>query len=134
MFSMLQIDDNSTRTKRRNEAFYSTFSIFNEWYKSRYYILNNINNFKWIKHNQNQQFLTNSKQFQRMFKLRNKKYFVEKRRRDWKRCNWKGCVYHEMRSVDKALKMCSKCRKVFYCSKHCQKRDWNVGSHAINCY
>ena len=133
MFSMLQIDENSTRKKRKNKSGYSTFSIFNQWCKSRYYILNNINNFEWIKYNQKESFLTNSKQFQRMFKLRNKKFCVEQRRRDWKRCNWKGCIYHEMRRIDKALKMCSRCRKVFYCSRFCQKQDWNVGNHTIDC-
>ena len=33
----------------------------------------------------------------------------------------------------KKLKKCKKCKIVYYCSKLCQKRDWNEGNHRLHC-
>ena len=38
----------------------------------------------------------------------------------YKECNWMGCL-----KKDKKLRRCKRCKCVFYCSKRCQKLDWN---------
>eukprot|EP01084_Bolivina_argentea_P051391 94530_1 len=52
-------------------------------------------------------------------------------------CQWRKC---EKRKVDmkqkcsvKMWKKCKGCKVVRYCSKHCQKLDWNKGSHKEVC-
>ena len=34
---------------------------------------------------------------------------------------------------NKKLKKCKQCRKVYYCSKKCQKLDWNIYCHNLSC-
>ena len=41
-----------------------------------------------------------------------------------KQCNWKHC-----HRKDVILKLCKKCRSVYYCSKLCQKKDWNIATN-----
>eukprot|EP01083_Nonionella_stella_P079850 219215_1 len=46
-----------------------------------------------------------------------------------KLCNWCGVK----KSEQIKLKLCSRCKDVYYCSKHCQKRQWNK-THRLVCW
>ena len=41
----------------------------------------------------------------------------------YKECNWVNCTKKDIK-----LKRCKKCKSVYYCSKKCQKQDWNLKS------
>ena len=43
----------------------------------------------------------------------------------------KECYY--CREKSKKLKLCKRCRKAKYCSKNCQKNDWNLRNHKHEC-
>ena len=49
-----------------------------------------------------------------------------------KQCNWKYCMKKSCK-----LRRCKKCKSVYYCSKLCQKKDWNLNvdktSHKLRC-
>eukprot|EP01084_Bolivina_argentea_P110437 197197_1 len=47
---------------------------------------------------------------------------------DSRTCSWIGCRKRQIETV----KLCSKCRIVYYCSKSCQKKSWNK-HHRIVC-
>ena len=50
------------------------------------------------------------------------------------RCGWSRCAKKRKKPSNKAdHKLCGQCRFVFYCSKKCQKNDWNIGSHKKYC-
>lgn len=44
-----------------------------------------------------------------------------------------SCGMSEEHVKDHAMKRCSKCQSVFYCSRQCQDWDWRVGGHKQNC-
>ena len=44
---------------------------------------------------------------------------------------WNDCKYCGKNK--KKLKICKKCKKTMYCSRGCQKRDWNKGNHKNVC-
>ena len=43
-----------------------------------------------------------------------------------KQCNYGGC-----KLMNKKLRVCKKCKSVYYCSRICQKRDWLNGHSKI---
>eukprot|EP01083_Nonionella_stella_P262591 892742_1 len=45
-------------------------------------------------------------------------------------CFWERC---KNRKINTTLYKCSKCRVAKYCSKKCQKKDWNKGMHGSVC-
>ena len=44
-------------------------------------------------------------------------------------CNVRECGYYNSKTT--LLKKCSKCKNVFYCSRICQKKDWNGGHNNV---
>ncbi|KAI0343408.1 hypothetical protein BDW22DRAFT_1483474 [Trametopsis cervina] len=48
------------------------------------------------------------------------------------RCAWKPCLCFQMSSVH-TMKVCKGCFQVFYCTKLCQKGDWEQGGHRDVC-
>ena len=58
-------------------------------------------------------------------------------------CKWKNilndkvsikCYYcQKYINNDMKIKQCSKCRKAYYCSKKCQKKDWKFNNHSQKC-
>jgi len=49
-----------------------------------------------------------------------------------RKCTYSLCSNQESRDgVIEKYKMCSLCRKVFYCSRRCQKRDWKSGQNGV---
>ncbi|KDQ51717.1 hypothetical protein JAAARDRAFT_503143 [Jaapia argillacea MUCL 33604] len=55
---------------------------------------------------------------------------IDGRRESSRRCSSKKCL-----KVDgkKAFKQCVKCHDAFYCSKECQREDWQNGNHRGRC-
>ncbi|KAF7296382.1 MYND-type domain-containing protein [Mycena chlorophos] len=47
----------------------------------------------------------------------------------------RGCDNPECNAIGNAgeYKWCSGCRSYFYCSRTCQRRDWKVGTHRLEC-
>ena len=43
------------------------------------------------------------------------------------------CHYCQKRCDEYQLKLCNKCKNTYYCSKICQKKDWNLRFHKIAC-
>ena len=52
-----------------------------------------------------------------------------------RKCSFADCRNQESRhnGVIEKYKTCSACRNAFYCSRSCQKRDWNTGCHKAAC-
>ena len=50
---------------------------------------------------------------------------------------WKNatCIKycHYCNKIDSKLFKCKKCQKVYYCSRLCQKKDWNLKRHRMSC-
>jgi hypothetical protein len=44
-----------------------------------------------------------------------------------------ACGMSEEFVTDNVMKRCSKCQKVYYCSRQCQEWDWRSGGHKQNC-
>lgn len=44
-----------------------------------------------------------------------------------------ACGMSEEFVTDNVMKRCSKCHKVYYCSRQCQEWDWRSGNHKQNC-
>ena len=61
------------------------------------------------------------KLFENQFLCKKKNIAILKNITMLKQCNWEHC-----RKKSVKLKRCKKCRSVFYCSKLCQKKDWNL--------
>jgi hypothetical protein len=51
--------------------------------------------------------------------------------RNRKACKTCGKLNAELSKEEKKLKTCSKCKRVAYCSKECQKKDWE--DHKKDC-
>ena len=52
----------------------------------------------------------------------------------WSSCERKHCaVCNRVGNKHCKLKICKRCKMTFYCSKLCQKRDWNFGDHHTKC-
>jgi hypothetical protein len=51
--------------------------------------------------------------------------------RNRKACKTCGKLNAELSKEEKKLKTCSKCKRVAYCSKECQKKDWE--GHKKDC-
>ena len=51
--------------------------------------------------------------------------------RNRKACKTCGKLNAELSEEEKKLKTCSKCKTVAYCSKECQKKDWE--GHKKDC-
>jgi hypothetical protein len=51
--------------------------------------------------------------------------------RNLKACKTCGKLKAELSKEEKKLKTCGKCKRVAYCSKECQKKDWK--GHKKNC-
>ena len=47
------------------------------------------------------------------------------------RCNY--CDSKKKQEKAMKMKRCKKCKLAWYCSRKCQKRDWNLGNHKIIC-
>lgn len=56
--------------------------------------------------------------------------FIDPTDSDTKKCKNCGCV-EGIGSIIK-LKVCSKCKKVYYCDRECQKYDWQT-KHKYEC-
>ena len=49
------------------------------------------------------------------------------------KCLWHECENKAYHLRSKRLYKCKRCRVARYCSKYCQKRDWNFGDHKQIC-
>ena len=58
-------------------------------------------------------------------------YSNNKHDRNRKACKTCGKLNAELSKEEKKLKTCSKCKRVAYCSKECQKKDWE--DHKYDC-
>ena len=47
-------------------------------------------------------------------------------------CSWSACGA-ELSGEAAAKNRCGQCKKVYYCSRRCQKRDWKAGGHKLVC-
>lgn len=47
-------------------------------------------------------------------------------------CGWRECKKKEV-DEDDAFKSCTECKIERYCSRRCQKKDWNEGDHKRLC-
>ena len=54
---------------------------------------------------------------------------------------WKNVIFNKLKRCnfcdktcnESSLLVCKRCRQARYCSKICQKSDWNIGSHKDSC-
>ena len=47
-------------------------------------------------------------------------------------CSWAACGT-ELSGEAAAKNRCGRCKRVYYCSRPCQKRDWKAGGHKLVC-
>ncbi|CAL1711733.1 unnamed protein product [Somion occarium] len=50
-----------------------------------------------------------------------------------RRCNWENCLCKEPGLFKHSWHVCKGCWVVSYCSRRCQKRDWEDGDHRSKC-
>lgn len=48
-----------------------------------------------------------------------------------RKCQGPACMIADLSQTD--LKVCSRCKEVFYCSRGCQLQDWTIGRHKQVC-
>ena len=49
-----------------------------------------------------------------------------------KTCSWAACG-NELSGEAAAKNRCGRCKRVYYCSRRCQKKDWKEGGHKLVC-
>jgi len=47
-------------------------------------------------------------------------------------CGWYKCPMYEL-GTEKEMFRCIRCKKVVYCRPLCQKKDWEEGTHKVDC-